>query len=460
MRSFKCVVVVYLLLLTAFITLSADTYALKSATSRVIFLQAPDGSIYVYDAVVCNSSIVFCGKASIGGEGYLGILGYIEGWRVRWIRVYRNLGVFRQLMLLDDYIIVRSDYCILCFRLRDGSFLWGVKFYISPSDITPLGKNSILVLGTYLTLLSLDHGNILWERVIRGAGKSHAQLLLILPKSIKVFNGKIVIVGSILNALSSTSAWDSFILCVRLRDFNVLWAKALGGGGLDMLSDVNIMDNKIYVTGATTSFARQRSGVFFLRFNLGGSLECARIYSLHAEVGVKIYPYGDKLLIYGYSLGVNLLFHFDTNGNLIYAQSILPALDVKVGNVKLLGEDRILICGSYANLGMILIFKYASALSITFKGITVNIRGMRKAPSEVEWKPNITNVKVRITAESTAKTTLKPEDIKTIDVKVKVYDSLREAYLRKIYLLTIMIVLSAIAATIILWHKRRKRKKT
>jgi hypothetical protein len=168
-------------------------------------------------------------------------------------------------------------------------------------------NNNIYVCGEVITSVGVGPANkkpVLLKYNIDG-GLFYAKMYSyglkeLTPESMAVYNSGansyIYVCGSIVTATDDT---DAFLLKCDANG-NVIWAKTWGGTGKDVAYGVAVDSiGNVYVCGLT--YSNTTGGdVFFLKYNLGGSLEWQKIWAGYDDVN-----YGYNSFDAAYAIAVN-----------------------------------------------------------------------------------------------------------------------------------------------------------
>lgn len=140
-------------------------------------------------------------------------------------------------------------------------------------DIAVLSDQSIVSVGTSnsyghggddIVVTKTDSaGLLLWSRYFGGAYNDQG-------KSIAVSNNDDIYVCGVLMGASAGS--EDIQLSKISKDGLVIWTKTYGGASTDIVNDIVIKSNKIYMIGSTKSFGAGQNDIYFLSTDTAGTI--------------------------------------------------------------------------------------------------------------------------------------------------------------------------------------------
>ncbi len=112
-------------------------------------------------------------------------------------------------------------------------------------------------------------GNMLWSRVIGGAGDDMAYAVA------EEGNGNILIAGQ----TTSSGAGGADVYLIKLDPFGrLLWTKTIGGTGTDYAKGLVLLNDKYFIAGATSSSGAGGSDVYLLKTDTSGTVRFSKTY--------------------------------------------------------------------------------------------------------------------------------------------------------------------------------------
>ncbi len=247
----------------------------KSLTIGMTVAQMPDGD-YV---IVGMTNATAGGSGGVKAEDFLVIMLSPDG-KVIWQRTYGgkswdyaiSVAVSRggEIAIGGSSGSFGGAWLLL---LNDSGKILGQFKYAGMSiNALEFDGNYIIAAGRYglngMIMKLSKNGSVIWSYVINNTGVTA-------PSSLKVLsNGDILVAGT---TSGFGSGQDDFWLAEFNPKGKLVWQKAYGGKGEDILYGMAVHDGDVYLAGTTNSFGLGRYSTLLVKADLKGDVKWAKV---------------------------------------------------------------------------------------------------------------------------------------------------------------------------------------